>query len=158
MPLLKDPDAALRRAALLAVGADRNLIADDDLLAWLHDPDPDAKRLCETALRSRGLRTSDLRLGRLLTDPRPAARLELLGLLRDDPEVELAAWLRRLSQDESPAVRAAAARLAGEQQVQALSDRLAQMAQGDPDLTVRPIAGYHLRQLQVVRPVSATAP
>jgi hypothetical protein len=158
VPLLNDPDAALRRAALLAVGPSRDLIADDDLLRWLHDPDQDARRLCETALRSRGLRTADLRLGRLLTDPRPSARLELLALLRDDPEVDLGVWLRRLSQDESAAVRAAAARLAGEQQVVAMADRLAQMSQSDPDLTVRPIAGYHLRQLQVVRPVGATEP
>jgi hypothetical protein len=158
VPLLHDPEAELRRAALLAVGPSRELIADDDLLHWLHDPDADVRRLCETALRSRGLRARDVHLGRLLTDPRPAARLELLALLRDDAELDLSAWLRRLSEDPTPAVRAAAARLAGEQHVVALADRLAEMAQSDPDLTVRPIARYHLEQMQTVRPVGAVGP
>ncbi len=158
VPLLHDPSAEVRRAALLGVGPERQLVADDDLLPWLHDPDAEVRRLCETALRSRGLRAVDVRLGRLLTDPKPTARLELLTLLRDDGEVDLGMWLRRLSQDPAPAVRAAAARLAGEHQVVQLADRLAEMAQADPDLTVRPIAGYHLRQLQTIQPVGATAP
>jgi hypothetical protein len=132
------------------------LIADDDLLRWLHDDDAEVRRLTETALRSRGLRPRDIKLGRLLTDPRPAARLELLLLLRDDGELNLSAWLRRLSEDPAPAVRAAAARLADDQQVFQLAERLAQMTKTDPDLTVRQAAAYHLRQLQApVRPVGA---
>ncbi|HEY1380148.1 MAG TPA: HEAT repeat domain-containing protein [Gemmataceae bacterium] len=159
VPLLKDSSAEVRRTAVLAVGPSRNLIADDDLLHWLHDPDPDVRRLTETALRSRGLRAVDVRMGRLLTDPRPAARLELLGLLRDDGQLDLSAWLGRLCEDSAPAVRAAAARLAVEQQVFQLADRLAQMAQADPDLTVRQTVRYHLAQLQApVRPAGATQP
>jgi hypothetical protein len=158
LPMLKDPAAEVRQAAVLAVGPSRALIADDDLLPWLHDSDAEVRRLCETALRGRGLRAKDVRLGRLLTDPQPSARLQLLTLLRDDGELDLSAWLQRLSQDPSPAVRAAAARLAGECQVLSLAERLAQMEQSDPDLTVRPIARYHLQQLQAVRPVGATEP
>jgi hypothetical protein len=156
VPLLKDPAAEVRRLALLAVGPSRTLIADDDLLRWLHDDDPEVRRLTETALRSRGLRSRDIKLGRLLTDPRSAARLELLILLRDDTELDLSAWLRRLSDDPVPAVRAAAARLADERQVFQLTDRLTAMATADADLTVRQAAAYHLRQLQApVRPVAA---
>jgi hypothetical protein len=151
-PMLNDPVAEVRRVALLAVGPSRALIADDDLLPWLHDSDADVRRLCEAALRSRGLRTREVRIGRLLTSPQVSARLQLLALLADDSELDLSVWLQRLSQDSSPAVRAAAIRLAGEQQVVPMADRIAHMAQADPDLTVRPIALYHLRQLQAVRP------
>jgi len=38
VPLLRDPAAEVRRAALLAVGGHPNLIGDDELLNWLHDP------------------------------------------------------------------------------------------------------------------------
>jgi hypothetical protein len=155
VPLLRDPAAEVRRVAILAIAPARELVADDDLLRWLHDSDADVRRLTETALRSRGLRPRDVRLGRLLTDPRPAGRLELLVLLQDDGELDLSAWLRRLSEDPAPAVRAAAARLADERQVFQLADRLTQMATSDPDLTVRQAVTYHLGRLQSpVRPVS----
>jgi hypothetical protein len=156
VPLLKDPAAEVRRTALLAIGPSRNLIADDDLLPLLHDQDADVRKLTETVLRSRGLRPRDVRLGRLLTDPKPSGRLDLLVELRDDRDLDLSTWLRRLCEDPAPAVRAAAARLADERQVFQLTDRLAQMAKADPDQTVRQAAGYHLHQLQSpVRPVSA---
>jgi hypothetical protein len=158
VPLLKDPSAPVRRAAILAVGPSRELMADDDLLPWLHDSDAEVRRLCELALRGRGLRPQDVRMGRLLTDPQPSARLRLLALLGEDAELDPAAWLQRLSQDPSPAVRAGAARFVGERHIQPLADRLAQMADADPDLTVRPIARYHWRQLQVVRPVGGSGP
>jgi hypothetical protein len=158
VPLLKDPSASVRRAAVLAVGPSRELVSDDDLLPWLHDTDAEVRRLCELALRGRGLRQQDVRLGRLLTDPQPSARLRLLALLGEDAELDPAAWLQRLSQDPSPAVRAGAARFAGERHVLPLIDRLAQMADADPDLTVRPIARYHWRQLLVIRPVVGSGP
>ena len=33
---------------MLAVGPSRSLIADDDLLNWLHDPDAEVRRLTES--------------------------------------------------------------------------------------------------------------
>jgi len=158
VPLLKDPAAEVRRAALLAVGAERAVVPDDELLAGLHDADAEVQRLCRTALLGRGLTDRQVRMARLLTDPNPSGRLELLLLLRDDEEVDLSVWLRRLSQDPAAAVRAAAARLAGEQQVFQMADRLAQMAEADPDHTVRPIARFHLQLLQPVRPAGGTVP
>jgi hypothetical protein len=156
-PLLADPAAEVRRAAVLALGGAPAVVADDDLLSLLHDSDAEIKRLCRTALRGRGLRERDVELGRLLVSPKLADRLELLAQLRDDGELDLSIWLRRLSQDSAPAVRAAAARAAAEQQVFQMQDRLTQMAVSDPDQTVRPIARFHLRQIQadVVRPVGA---
>jgi HEAT repeat protein len=156
LPFLSDPSAEVRRTAMLAIGPEHSLLADDDLLNWLHDPDAEVRQLTETALRSRGLGPREIRLGRLLTHPRPSARLELLVLLRDDGELDLNTWLRRLSEDPAPAVRAAATRLADERQVFQLADRLSEMATADPDFTVRQAAAYYRRQLEpAVRPVRA---
>jgi hypothetical protein len=147
-PLLKDPSPEVRRIAIAAVGPCRSLIADDDLLDWLHDPDGDVRRTTEAALRGRGLRAADVRLGRLLTDPRLAARLDLLVQLRSDTDINLSVWLKRLSEDPSPAVRAATVRLIHERQVFQLTDRLATMSTSDPDMTVRQTAVFYFSQLQ----------
>lgn len=154
LPLLKDAVPEVRRATVLALGPATTLVADDDLLPVLHDADAEVQRLVKTALLSRGLTERQLLMGKLLSSQRPADRLRLVSLLRNDGELDLSAWLQRLSQDPSPAVRAAAARTAGEQQVFQLAERLAQMAANDPDCTVRPIASFHFKQIQAIRPVS----
>jgi HEAT repeats len=158
--LLNDPAAEVRQAAVIALGGASEILSDDELLYLLHDSDGEVKRLSRTALRGRGLRETDVQLGRLFASPQPADRLQLLSLLHDDGELEIATWLRRLSRDPCPAVRAAAARAAGEQQVVALQERLAEMAAADPDLTVRPIAQFHSRQLQRnrVQPAGGSVP
>src|SRR5204863_401385 len=48
----------------------------------------------------------------------------------------------------------------GEQRVAAMSERLQEMAAGDPDLTVRPIARFHFQQLQRdrVQPAGGVVP
>src|SRR5437868_11863327 len=55
---------------MLAVSSSEDLIATDDLLRWLHDPDPEVRALCEAALRGRNLDDKHLKLGRLITDAR----------------------------------------------------------------------------------------
>jgi HEAT repeat protein len=159
-PLLSDPASEVRQAALLALGSATDIVSDDELLHLLHDPDVEVKRLCRMALRGRGLRETDVQLGRLFASPQPADRLQLLSLLHDDGELDVSIWLQRLSRDPCPAVRAAAARAAGEQQVVAMQERLAEMAVADPDLTVRPIAKFHFQQLQWdrVQPAGGVSP
>jgi HEAT repeat protein len=144
VPLLQDPSAEVRRAALLAVGPSDELIGTDDLLQWLHDPDEEVRELCEQALRGRGLQDGHLRLGRLMTDRRPAIRLQVLESLAGIDDLEPGVWLRRLSHDPAPAVRAAAIRTASEQKTVDLDDRLKQMAQDDPCPTVRQLAQFYL--------------
>jgi hypothetical protein len=144
-PLLGDADSAVRRTAMLAVGAAPDAVSTDELLRWLHDPDDDVRALCETALRGRGLREEHLRLGKYLTDRRVERRLQVLDLLRQTNDLEPSAWLRRLSHDPEPAVRAAAVRAAAEQPQLDLSDRMVQMAQDDASDTVRQLASYYLR-------------
>lgn len=152
VPHLRDTAAEVRRAAVLAVGPSRQLIADEDLLRWLHDTDAEVRDLCMTALSSRGLSRREVRRGRLLTDARPAARVELISELVNDTEIDLGNWLGRLSQDPSPAVRAAVARAAAERRLSRLGDRLAQMAKADPDPAVRLTAQISLDQVRTPPP------
>jgi hypothetical protein len=144
VPLLNDVSAEVRRAAMLAVGPRPRVMTDDDLLRWLHDPDAEVSQLCEEFLRTRGLTEQHLRLGRLLTDARPQERLQVVDLLRRTQDLEPGVWLRRLSHDPVPAVRAAAVRSAAEHRLANLADRLEQMAQNDPCPTVRQLAKYYL--------------
>jgi len=142
--LLHDPVPEVRRFAMLAVGPSQTAINTDDLLPWLHDADPEVRHLCEEALRSRGLQERHLQLGRLMTDSSPGTRLQVLDLIKHASDLEPGVWLRRLSHDPAPAVRAAAARAAGEESSVNLEDRLEQMAQDDPCQTVRQLAHYYL--------------
>lgn len=145
-PLLHDSAVEVRRAALIAVGSARDAVVDDELLPLLHDADAQVRRLCEDALRSRGLGDSHLLLARLISDPRPGARLQVVSHLGEADDLEPGIWLRRLSHDASPAVRAAAIRAAYYQTQVDLRDRLRQMAGDDPSPTVRQIAEHYLRR------------
>jgi HEAT repeat protein len=142
--LLNDPVAQVRQAGLFAVGSAAGVIATDDLLHWLHDPDAQVRRTCEAALRGRGLRDEHIHLGKLMTAADAQTRLQVLDCLRRTSELEPGVWLRRLSHDPVSAVRAAAVRAAAEQKVVDLTDRLEQIAQNDPSPTVRQLARYYL--------------
>ena len=142
--LMGDESLEVRRAALVAVSRDREAVHDDQLLPCLHDPDPEVRRLCEQALIARGLRREYIDLGRLLTDPRPDQRLQVLDRLRESTELDPGLWLRRLSHDSSPSVRVAAVRAMTQQKFVDLSDRIDQIAREDSNPTVRQLAHYYL--------------
>jgi hypothetical protein len=142
--LLNDESADVRRAAIVAVSRAREAVHEDQLLPCLHDSDPDVRRLCEQTLIARGLRREHLELGRLLTDPEPATRLQVLDRLRESNELDPGLWLRRLSLDPSPAVRVAALRAMTQQSFVDLSDRIDQIAREDGNPTVRQLAQYYL--------------
>ncbi len=144
VPLLHDPIPLLRRAAVLALAPAREVVSEDDLLPLLHDADAEVQHLCEMALRSRGLDDAHLDLARLLSDARPGARLKVLERLAGVGDLDPSGWLRRLSQDPSPAVRAAAVRAAARQPRVNLGDRLREMADHDPSETVRQNARFYL--------------
>jgi hypothetical protein len=154
IPLLDDPDARVRRAALLALGPIREgaagmekpLVEADQLLRYLHDPDPEVRRLCEMMLiKSRGLSERVVNYGRQLTHADPMERLKLLLELADEEDVDHRVWLQRLSEDPDSAVRAGAARVAAERQVE-FAERLERMMQSDSDGTVRKIAEYYRKR------------
>lgn len=151
--MIDDSDAEVRQAVVLALGMNRASLSDDDLLPRLHDEDRTVQRMARTALLSRGLTERQIKMGKLLADPQPASRLQLVSMLRDEGDLDLSQWLRRLSRDASPAVRTAAIRTAAELHVFQMADRIAEMVSTDPDAAVRPIALFHLRQFNVTLPV-----
>ncbi len=136
--LLKDPAPEVRRAALLVIGpADEKQAPAKSLLPVLHDADPEVRRICEEVLRKdRHLSPQCFKIGWCLYHPEPAERLNVLDYLQRGADVEPGLWLRELSHDDSPAVRLAAVRVMSQQNVVDLSDRLEQMADGDPSPTV----------------------
>jgi hypothetical protein len=142
--LLSDESSQVRRAALVAVGPARDAVHDDQLLPCLHDADPEVRRLCEQSLIARGLRPEYLELGRLLTDPQPAKRLQVLDRLRESAELDTGLWLRRLSHDSSPSIRVAAMRAMAQQSFADLNDRIDQIAREDGSPTVRQLAQFYL--------------
>jgi HEAT repeat protein len=149
VPLLGDPEAEVRRAALVAVataGEGEPLVADEDLFRWLHDPDEGVRKVCHGALVSRDRTEAEIGLGRRLTNPDARERLKLLPDLRFADEVaDPEPWLERLSRDIEPAVRAGAARVAVEvagERRQSCPAWVARIADADPDPTVRRVARY----------------
>ena len=154
LPLISDPDAAVRRAAILALGPAQEgsspVLADDELLRCLHDSDAEVRRLGEMSLRSRGRTPRDIQLGRRYTAPEPAERQKLLIDLSNDDDRDVTVWLSRLTADPDPAVRAGAARVAVERRAD-LGARLDEMSRSDPDGTVRRIAGYYRQKMLASR-------
>ncbi len=145
LPLLRDPAAEVRRLAILVVGPATDVIANEDLLRWLHDPDPEVRRLCEVALGGRHLPEDHIRLGRLLTHEEPRVRVQVLDHLYRAEDLDTGVWLRYLSHDQVPSVRAAAMRAATSAPYERVrfSDRLEQM-RSDPSPTVGQLAQYFL--------------
>lgn len=142
---LRDVSEQVRRAALLVVGAKPELVSDDDLLPLLHDADTEVVRLCEVALRSRGLQDEQLRLARLISAADPADRLQVVHFLTEGTDLDPGIWLRRLCRDASPAVRAGAIRTAALQPGGLVHDCLQELAENDPSPTVRQLAQFYLR-------------
>jgi len=149
VPRLRDSSAEVRRAAILALGPYPKVLDDDSLFYWLSDPDAEVRQLCEVALRGRGLQDHHIRLARLMADPRPAVRMQVLEAIEQVEDVDPGVWLKRLSHDPAPAVRAAAARAAASQTLVDLSDRINQMAQTDPSPTVQQVARYYLSSQRI---------
>jgi hypothetical protein len=146
LPLLDDAEPEVRRLVMQFIGGrpkSVDLLADDDLLRWLNDPDAEVRRLCETALARRGLSPEAVQLGRLITHAKPAVRLEVLKYFYPGSDLDANTWVRHLSHDPAPEVRNAAMRAAVQLDLRNLGDRLDQMAQMDPSPTVRQLAQHY---------------
>jgi hypothetical protein len=150
VPFLKDVDPEVRRAAVLAVGmAEEDTLSKQDLLALLQDPDAEVRRLCEKALRGRGLSDAHIKLAKLITDARPGYRIQVVNNLHDADDFGLAVWMQHLSEDPSPAVRAALIRFAAEDPAGAdFEEGIVKMSREDPSPTVRQLALHYLKTVQ----------
>jgi len=149
VPLLKAGAPEVRRTAVLALGLAEEMIGVEGLLPLLQDSDPEVRRLCEGALRGRGLQDAHIKLAKLITDERPGQRLQVVHHLNEAEDLDSGIWLMRLSQDSSPAVRAAAVRFAAENASAAdFRERLLLMSREDPSPTVRQLAAFYLKSYQ----------
>ena len=135
-PCLSSSSSEVRRAALVVLGPTPDAVTEDAILPLLHDSDEQNAALARSALFSRGLSDDQIRLGRLLAHPSPAQRLLVIDHLDEASHVDVNMWLKRLSHDTSPAVRSAAARAMAQAGSPDLTERLNQMAEGDPSPTV----------------------
>jgi HEAT repeat protein len=164
--LLTDPEPRVRGAALFGVASvtdGEQVIADEELFRWLHDPDEGVRKVCYDALVSRDRSETEISLARRLSNPDPSERLKLLFDLRYEDDIsDPEPWLERLSRDQEPAIRAGATRVV----LEVMADRkqncpgwVARVTDADPDPTVRRVAGYFRRELvhstNDVRPASA---
>lgn len=147
VPLLSDPDAEVREAALTAVGTagDAVSIGDEDLFRWLNDPDAKVRSICGIVLQSRGRTQEEIDSGRRLTHPSARERLQLLVDLSLEPTRDIGPWLERLGRDPEPAVRAGAVRVACERKL-LYAEWADELAKNDPDATVRQVATFHRRK------------
>jgi hypothetical protein len=145
IPLLRDPEPAVRRAALLTLASETEVVREEAFLPLLHDDDLQVQYLSELALRKRGLKDDDLAMARLISDKNPLTRLRVLHYLARMPEINLREWLRQLSHDPEPAVRAAAVGATALYPHVDMTQRLREMAERDPSDAVRENARYYLQ-------------
>jgi hypothetical protein len=151
LPFLKDPAPEVRCAALLAVGLAEEAISKEEMLPLLQDPNAEVRRLCEKALRGRGLTDSYIKLATLISNPRDGIRLQVVHFLHDaeDSVSGSGVWWQRLSEDASEPVRVAAIRFAAEDPAGVdFRERVLQMSRDDPSPTVRQLAVYYLKTFQ----------
>jgi hypothetical protein len=146
VPLLADPSAEVRRAAVLAISLDDGVL-DDVLLPCLHDSDEEVRSQCETVLSNRGRTPQQIKLGWLLTHPDPVERIKVFKLLHNAPELDPGVWLHRLSHDPSPAIRVAAIRAMTEELAAPPRERIGEMAQSDPSESVAWTARWYLAKI-----------
>ena len=124
---LKSQHREVRKAAILALGPATKKINEEILLPGLHDEDLDIVQLTQSALQARWLRDDQIRLDKLMADPKPTKRLEVLDHLSATRDINPALWLRKLSNDPSPAVRAAAMRAMAQETGGELGERVGQV-------------------------------
>jgi hypothetical protein len=157
VPLLADPDAAVRKAAVLAIGPVNSgtpVIGEEELFKLLSDPSASVRQVAAASLGMRGLEPQQIELGRKLAHPDARERMALLLELKFAGEVvkDPGPWLMRLSKDADPAVRAGAARVAFECRVSDIG-WMDELAERDPDPLVRQIAEHYRKRSRDVRTV-----
>ena len=150
----KGPDAAIVRQQVLVSFAQRPaLLSEDAILKRLQDSEPAVAQTAELILKSRGLTTEQIELGRLIFDPRPEHRASVIPQLRNRTDIDPVVWLLQLSHDENESVRLGAAQALAERPTPEVIQRLFEMARSDRSPTVRQAVG----KLVVPAPKAETA-
>ncbi len=139
-----EQDAEVRMFLLLGLGNKEAYLPTDQLLTYLHDPEPEIGEIALQALKSRGLTPERIRLAQLVSNPDPVMRSKVPSQLLEVPELDVGLWLEKLSHDPSPAVRAAVVRTAGEIQEAKFLRILERLSEKDPNPTVQQLANFYL--------------
>ena len=136
------PDAAIVRQQVLVSFAQRSaLLTEDVILKRLHDTEPAVVQTAELILKSRGLTTEQIELGRLIFDPKWEHRASVIPALRNRTDIDPVVWLLQLSRDENETVRVGAAQALAERPTPEVLQRLAEMARSDQSPNVRQAVG-----------------
>lgn len=143
--LLRDPSSVIRKAAVVLLADESDLVREESFLPLLHDDDAEVQHLVEMALRRRKLTDADIEIARMISARDAGTRMRVLQYLHRANDLNVGGLLRQLSHDPAPAVRAAAARAAGESRHVDLSERLREMAADDPHESVRQNASFYLQ-------------
>lgn len=127
----RDPPAELPRLP----PAEWVSLADDELIERVGDPSFRAAALDE--LRRRGFSDMDLQVARAAVDPDPRRRESLAQTLPQLTGIDIRSWLLWMLHDESPRVRAVAARWLATSNDPDLHQHLRDLAREETDETVR---------------------
>ena len=127
----------VRKQVLVSFARRRDLMTEDAVLKRLYDPEPGIPELAEIVLKTRGLTTEQISLGRMIFHPKPELRASVIPLLRDRTDIDPVVWLLQLSRDEEPSVRAGAVDALAGRPSPEVRRRLAEMAKFDQSPLVR---------------------
>jgi hypothetical protein len=138
--LLGDRSPYVRRALLLALSERPELLENDDVLAFLSDPDARVRAAADLVLSCRGLTREEISLATRATNPSPLVRAQVPRQIVDSQVVDRMVWLDHLSRDPATEVRSEAARALAQVNTPESLARLAEMAEADSDAGVRELA------------------
>jgi hypothetical protein len=89
------------------------------------------------------LREDQIRLGKMMADPKPVKRLEVLDHLSATRDIDPMIWLKKMSNDPSPAVRAAAVRAISQEMSLDLIDRNSKVEKKDTNPSINRLENYY---------------
>ncbi len=144
--LLSDESPVVRRAMLLALAEQSELLSSEDVIGFLRDPSSAVRTTAEIVLTSRGLSPEQVALAMRATDPSPLVRAQAPRHIVESTAVDRIVWLTHLSRDAAVPVRLEAARALAQVDFDECRQRLAEMAEADPDINVRHLAHDLVRQ------------
>jgi hypothetical protein len=148
---LTDSEVQVRRAAVLALSRN-DAVLEDVLFPCLHDSDAEVRTEAADALRDRGRTPQQISLARLYSSPNPSERNKVFQVLLRTPDLDLNLWLQLLSHNASWSVRSNTLSAMALANPDAMRPRVEEMAEQDPQDTVRDLARMWLKDPGAFRP------
>jgi HEAT repeat protein len=153
-PLVDDPNAAVRAAAMASLGQLKDREALDAIVGRFEDGDPTVRQVALIAAADLGDPGAVPALRRMLESPHPEVRFQAVASLATLAPEEAARELPRLAEDPDPEVRAHLADALGSLEDPRTAAALAALLE-DPAVTVRRAAAIALGRIGDARAVPA---